>query len=843
MSGKRLPSLINAYSATAVRQMAEGRGLRLPPGARKAGTVDRLVEVGPEPASVAQAIGLLSAQQRALLELLLLYPGEVSAEYIIRAGSVAGVLQRAKNEARTGYYSEYYYRTQPGNPAATASKALPDLLAGLSARLLALTTSSGGYGGTMDLSLSSAVCVPGEIRPLVVQVVAPTLPTLDAPPATPVAPDPRAVHRALFLIWSALRSKPAGLTQAGLVRKLDARRLGQALGVVGKDSAFDAESDLPYLFFLRRAAQRLGLLVARDGSLEAAGRERLREFLAQPWPQRSLRLLRAWIEDSAFELNLTSTRLQWQTGQAVPLLNGVAAYRRYLGQVAALPDRWIGTEAFVRWMRLHYFGFLALPDEDSLAEYDFGTALYRLPYGGVPGDDPWESREGRAIRDSLTGALHWLGVVELSGAAGTDQAFRLTAAGRIVLAAFADPPHEAAILAPLTMQAGGGRVVVQPNFQILALGDVPDETLFALSELAELVRVEQAVEFKLTRESVYAAQQAGWTPVAILDLLRGATGGALAQNVERSILDWAAQHERIVIRRNATLLATRDAALLDRLTADPQIAPLLGERLLPTLALLRPHDLGSDRALGQVDLHLVAAGELPARSNLISDAPVPSFQFDDAGRVTWRGPLPDLRLLGLLATVTRPDPDGAPLLDGRATRSAALSRRWKPDDVTALLAALAAWHVGPLPPAVTRQIKIWAGFQGRVTLRTVTLLEVERPELLADLLADPLLAPLLEPLPAAGTAARVALAPTGPPPPPTPPLKGEGSATAATAATDGRKRRTAAAAPVIPIAPSGTPSSSPRPSGEGLGVGAVPADLDALRATLRRYGFAVDEDA
>ncbi|MDQ2807640.1 MAG: hypothetical protein M3Z04_12140, partial [Chloroflexota bacterium] len=169
MSGKRLGTLINAYSAVAVRQMAEGRGLRLPPAARKTGTIERLVEAGPQAESVAQAVGLLSAQQRALLELLLLYPGEVAVEYIMRVGTAAGVLQRAKNQPQGGYYSEYYYRTQPGDPAATASKALPDLLAGLSARLLALTTSTGGYGGTMELGLSSAVCVPGEIRPALVQ--------------------------------------------------------------------------------------------------------------------------------------------------------------------------------------------------------------------------------------------------------------------------------------------------------------------------------------------------------------------------------------------------------------------------------------------------------------------------------------------------------------------------------------------------------------------------------------------------------------------------------------------------------------------------------------------------
>ena len=241
------------------------------------------------------------------------------------------------------------------------------------------------------------------------------------------------------------------------------------------------------------------------------------------------------------------------------------------------------------------------------------------------------------------------------------------------------------------------------------------------------MRAEQVVEFKLTRPAIYAAQQAGWTPAAILDLLRRAAGAPLAQNVERSILDWAAAHDRVVIRRDAALLVADGGALLDELAADPRAAALLGERVLPTVALLRPGTAGPDGAMAALDNVLLAAGRLPARTDITRDAPAPLFTFDAAGRVTWTGPLPDLRLLGLLATVARPGPDGAPALDERTVRASAAARRWGPPDVTALLDALAAWHAGPLPGPVTRNIKVWAGFQGRATLRTAVVLTVERP--------------------------------------------------------------------------------------------------------------------
>src|SRR5206468_3066252 len=101
---------------------------------------------------------------------------------------------------------------------------------------------------------------------------------------------------------------------------------------------------------------------------------------------------------------------------------------------------------------------------------------------------------------------------------------------------------------------------------------------------------------------------------------------------------------------------------------------------------------------------------------------------------TWLTALPDLRPLGLLAGLARPGADGALQLDERAVRATAAARRWQPADVLALLDALAAWHDGPLPDSVVRQVKMWGGYQGRASLDPVTLLRVERPELLDELL-------------------------------------------------------------------------------------------------------------
>src|SRR5678815_4724487 len=99
---------------------------------------------------------------------------------------------------------------------------------------------------------------------------------------------------------------------------------------------------------------------------------------------------------------------------------------------------------------------------------------------------------------------------------------------------------------PPAIQAEGGRVIVQPNLHIVALDPVADATLVELDQFAERLSAERAVEYRLTRASVYAGQQAGWDVPRIKTYLRGHTRAELPGNVERTLDEWQAQHERII---------------------------------------------------------------------------------------------------------------------------------------------------------------------------------------------------------------------------------------------------------------------------------------------------------
>jgi hypothetical protein len=72
-----------------------------------------------------------------------------------------------------------------------------------------------------------------------------------------------------------------------------------------------------------------------------------------------------------------------------------------------------------------------------------------------------------------------------------------------------------------------------------------------------------------------------------------------------------------------------------------------------------------------------------------------------------------------------------------------------------ILASLERFHDGPLPAELELLVRRWAKHWGRGVLATVTLLQVESAEVLADLLADPDVGPYVRGLEGAATVAVV----------------------------------------------------------------------------------------
>ena len=128
-----------------------------------------------------------------------------------------------------------------------------------------------------------------------------------------------------------------------------------------------------------------------------------------------------------------------------------------------------------------------------------------------------------------------------------------------------------------------GRLIVQPNFEVIALAPVSEALLLHLDRFAERIRLEHIAQYRLTKASVTHAIQSGLQVETIQRILEQATGGSIPQNVQYSLTEWERQARRIELWRGVTLLEVDDATLLDQLLTDAETRNLFGRRLAPLL--------------------------------------------------------------------------------------------------------------------------------------------------------------------------------------------------------------------------------------------------------------------
>jgi hypothetical protein len=150
-------------------------------------------------------------------------------------------------------------------------------------------------------------------------------------------------------------------------------------------------------------------------------------------------------------------------------------------------------------------------------------------------------------------------------------------------------------------------VVVQPNFRIFAFDPISDTVLARLDSFAIRRNAERAIEYELSRETLYRAQLAGQTAEQVQHWLEQATGAALPQNVARSLAEWQAAFERITVRSRVGWLEAAAPELVDVLLHDARWNKAIVKRATPTGLIVR-----ADR-IDELEQVLVAAGELPTR--------------------------------------------------------------------------------------------------------------------------------------------------------------------------------------------------------------------------------------
>lgn len=472
----------------------------------------------------------------------------------------------------------------------------------------------------------------------------------------------RALQRALYVYWSLVASTRDGLPllNSHLLSRIALRQVIEHLAPLdqfvqgpGPEQAH-TESDLPYLLFLRLLLMKLGLLTERQGFLHAAP---AREFFALPLVERAWRCFHLWLESPFWNELAFIPDVVVRPGPApLDLAHEEVVYSRLLvvdHVLRVLPENWHSFSTFVAYMKLQVPYLLFPRQYGARAErYSLGSNPYgwdfRLRRGWLTHREGWHLVEGGFIRALLNGPLVWLGIVDLDGTEHPN-AFRLAQGAGLLsgsaLPAVADLP--------------GGRLVVQPNFDLVALAPVSESLLVDLDSFAERVRLEHIAQYRLSKASITRAVQLGLTSETIERILEQAAGGPIPQNVQYSLLEWERQARRIEIWRDASLLEVDDPGLLDELFNNPETCGWLVRRLAPTMAEVSSTHLARLQELLWQRDYLPAITSTIQYQDLLNGAPLPTreaqWRLLSNGLFQPLYPLPNLYLATELERITELD--------------------------------------------------------------------------------------------------------------------------------------------------------------------------------------------
>ena len=392
----------------------------------------------------------------------------------------------------------------------------------------------------------------------------------------------RTFQRLLYLYWSHVSTLREGLplVGSGLLSRTALRQVIDLLGSKGQIDQIRTEQDVPRLLFIRLLLMKLGLLRERQNALYVAPPD---DFFGLPVLERLRRCYRLWLETSFWNELAFLADVIVRPGPA-PLDAAheevVRARHMLMERIAVEPvGKWCDVPAFIARTKL-YTPYLLFPRQYGARadRYSQGSNPYgwdfRLRRGWLTHREGWHMVEGGFIRAVVLGPLHWLGLVDV----------RTEKSGT----AFCPVPVMAVVTnkeALPVQDVPWGRLIVQPNFELVALAPVSEALLIKLDSFAERIGLEHIAQYRMTKASIMRAIQLGLQAETIQQILTEATGGVeIPQNVQYSLMEWERQARRIELWQDVTLLEVEDPALLDLLFADEQAQAWLKRRLSPVLA-------------------------------------------------------------------------------------------------------------------------------------------------------------------------------------------------------------------------------------------------------------------
>lgn len=757
-----LAALLRGYHHTTLVFIARAHNLPAQ-GKRKEDIVAALRSFFSNERTVTAHLSTLNDPERTVFETIMLGHGVAHAESLYMKLTRAGMIaqETAKRSAT--------WRTPLDTPMTIApshSRRLADIYARLV--MLGLVCGHGAVqGGALDFTVPRTLVVATEIWEHVPRTSGALASLPDAALTSIVLADPRLLQRDLYLFWAALRQQPAQLTTRNLLHKRHFQRLDAALSV--HDAATPqatSEDELGRSLFVRLLLEALDLIGRDDHTLVAQPRGR--EWFCLPWPQRARETLAHWLTSPHLEWNellrigRTIDRSRNRSTISTPRLR---AARAMVSDIMRQQAGWVPATTIADTLEISkpdlilphspYSLPIARPpnEPDYPASYtSYGNEMqweFSIWHSALG----WDSVEAPTIRAMLCESLHWLGAVDIAvlkkhPVAG-DPAHAVRAA-----------QHSAWLwdeALPSPSLETNGTVIVQPNFDVLAFPPFSESTLLTLDEFAERGTIDQVAHYQITSRGVLRARQNGLEEAAILQGLHRLTHTPLPQNVARSIAQWSAQMDRVVVRHQTTILEAASAQDMDTILSLLP-APLHGSvhRRGSTIALI-----ASDSDWTLLHDFMVGIG-YPLAGNQSPGANPALAEIDHNGCLIFRDALPPLQarldIHPLIDELTHPTPSGPFPTDHAWALTEQSVRRAVANGLTldAIIEILSRHLATSLSSAVVHMVRRWTGFYGTLHVSTPTLLAIENEEILAALRADPEIDQLLHPYTPTHTTVRVA---------------------------------------------------------------------------------------
>ncbi|MEO8971510.1 MAG: helicase-associated domain-containing protein [Ktedonobacteraceae bacterium] len=572
----------------------------------------------------------------------------------------------------------------------------------------------------------------------------------------------RSLQRTLYLYWSFVASlresngngqRGLPLVQSGLLSRSALRQIVEVLHPKIRMEQVRAETDVPHLLFIRLLLMTLGLLREQGGVLCV---QPARDYFMLPMLERARLCYRLWLETPFWNelLYLSEVALRPVPAPLEPAQKEVLQGHSSISTRAAheRSGAWHDVATFIARTKL-YAPNLLFPRQygPRTERYSLGNNPYgwdfRLRHGWLTPREGWYQVEGGFIRAVVMGPLHWLGLVDTK-----------TEEKRTLFRLSPGFPLITGDTTPQCVEEAPGRLIVQPNFELVALAPISEVLLIRLDRFAERISLEHVAQYRLTKASVTRAIQRGLYAPAIQQALEEASGGEIPQNVRYSLVEWERQARRIELWQGMSLLEVDDASLLDDFFADETTRFLFGRRLAPTLAEVVAHQLTAVQELLWQRDYLPAVSSAAQHDDISENTHSPASTHEPQWRLHEDGlleplyPVLDLYLVAEAERFTEASSANA-LLTTDTTNTAFAAKtvstiaQWRSitpnsmqraagTDLTleAIIRFLQRYCIGGVPTSFLIRLKLWSGGYG-----TQPIIQVEQSPMLylsAQILQD-----------------------------------------------------------------------------------------------------------